>query len=230
MNFEIINEQFAEPETRDINNEAFWQKLSETFQMTLDMLKETAEREGIDLDAFDMEEAEERESLNQEITENHECSRIAKAYGDMVEDWFDSASDLFEQKEDELNQNKWLDMPDVNSVGKSDSFEEALQVVRWYQHQIYIKLMRAIQGDLEERLDAFSEFPKDSNGSAKVALIGIDRSIAAWGEIRNHFPLYDASILKMLVHLEQLRRRVENAFPDARAFMRPGFDKIDLNS
>jgi hypothetical protein len=230
MNFEIINEQFAGPETRDINNEAFWQKLSETFQMTLDMLKETAEREGIDLDAFDMEEAEEQESLNQDITENHECSRTAKAYGDMVDDWFDSASDLFEQKEDELNQNKWLEMPNVNSFGKSDSFEEALQVVRWYQHQIYVKLMRAIHGNLEERLDAFSEFPKDSDGSAKIALIGIDRSIAAWGEIRNHFPLYDASILKMLVHLEQLRRKVEKAFPDARAFMRPGFDKIDLNS
>ncbi len=230
MNFEIINEQFAEPETRDINNEAFWQKLSETFQMTLDMLKETAEREGIDLDAFDKEEAEEQERLNQEITEDHECSRAAKAYGDMVDDWFDSASDLFEQKEDELNQNKWLEIPDVNSVGKSDSFEEALQVVRWYQHQIYVKLMRAIHGDLEEKSDAFSEFPKDSEGSAKVALIGIDRSIAAWGEIRNHFPLYDASILKMLVHLEQLRRKVEKAFPDARAFIRPGFDKIDLNS
>ena len=86
------------------------------------------------------------------------------------------------------------------------------------------------KGDLEERIDDFSEFSKDSDGSAKVALIGIDRSIAAWGEIRNHFPLYVASILKMLVHLEQLRRKVEKAFPDARTFIRPGFDKIDLNS
>jgi hypothetical protein len=31
------------------------------------------------------------------------------------------------------------------------------------------------------------------------------------------------------LHLEQLRKNVEKAFPDARAFIRPGFDKVDLN-
>jgi hypothetical protein len=230
MNFAIITEQFGEPATRDLNNKAFWQKLSETFQMTLDMLKETAEREGIDLDSFDTEETEELERLNREAAENHECCRAAKVYGEMVNDWFDSARDLFEQKEDELNQKKWLEIPKENLVGKNDSFEDALQVIGWYQHQIYVKLLRAIHGYREDKPEAFSEFPKDFDGSAKIALIGIDRSIAAWGEIRTYFPLYDASLLKLLLHLEQLRRRVEKTFPSARAFIRPGFDKIDLNS
>ena len=230
MNFEIINEQFVEPETLDINNKAFWQRLSETFQMTLDMLKEKAELEGIDLDAFNTDETEAVARLNRERAENHECSRAAKVYSDLVDDWFDSARDLFEEKADEMNQNKWLELTNENLVGKSVSFEEALQVTRWYQHQIYVKLMRAIHGYLEEKPDAFSEFPKDFDGSAKIALIGIDRSIAAWGEIRNHFPLYDANILKLLVHLEQLRRSAEKTFPHARTFIRPGFDTINLNS
>ncbi len=90
--------------------------------------------------------------------------------------------------------------------------------------------MRAVRGELDEEPEDFDEYPKDSDGSAKVALIGIERSIAAWGEIRSHFPLQDDEVLEMLVHLEQLRRKVEKAFPDARAFIRPGFDKIDLNS
>jgi hypothetical protein len=90
--------------------------------------------------------------------------------------------------------------------------------------------MRAIRGELDERLEPLDEFPKDSDGSAKVALIGLDRSIAAWGEIRNLFPHRDHDILDILVNLEQLRRNVEKAFPEARAFIRPGFDKIDLNS
>jgi hypothetical protein len=148
----------------------------------------------------------------------------------MVNDWFDSARDFFVQKEDEMNQNKWIEIPNENFVEKNDSLEDALEVVLWYQHQIYVKLLRAIHGYREEKPEAFSEFPKDSDGSAKIALIGIDRSIAAWGEIRNYFPLYDASLLKLLVHLEQLRRRVEKTFPSARAFIRPGFDKTDLNS
>jgi hypothetical protein len=36
--------------------------------------------------------------------------------------------------------------------------------------------------------------------------------------------------MDILVHLEQLRRKAEKTFPNARAFIRPGFDKIDLNS
>jgi hypothetical protein len=230
MNFEINNEQFAKPETLDIHNKAFWQKLSETFQMTLDMLKETAELEGIDLDSFDTDETEALERLHLEVAENHECSRAAKLYSELVDDWFNSARDLFEQEADEMNQNKWLEIPNENLVGRNDSFEDALQVIRWYQHQIYVKLLRAIHGYREEKPDLSSEFLNDVDGSAKIALIGIDRSIAAWGEIRNNFPLYDASLLKLLVHLEQLRRSVEKTFPSARAFIRPGFDKIDLNS
>jgi len=90
--------------------------------------------------------------------------------------------------------------------------------------------MRAIRGELRERPEILDEFPKDSDGSAKVALIAIDRSIAAWGEIRNVFPIRERDILDLIARLDRLRRKVEKEFPDARAFIRPGFDKIDLNS
>jgi hypothetical protein len=30
--------------------------------------------------------------------------------------------------------------------------------------------------------------PRDSDGSAKVALLGIDRSLVAWTRMRQHFP------------------------------------------
>jgi hypothetical protein len=59
---------------------------------------------------------------------------------------------------------------------------------------------------------------------------GIDRSIAAWEAMPHVVPLLEKAILDMQVHLEQLRREVEKAFPAAREFIRPGFDKIDLNS
>lgn len=69
---------------------------------------------------------------------------------------------------------------------------------------------------------------KDSDGSAKVALIGIDEGVAAWATLHKHFPEEEDSILKLLVHLERLRRHSEKEFPNARAFVRPGFDTIDL--
>lgn len=230
MNFEISKEQFADQETRDIKNEKFWQKLAETLQVTLDLLKESAEREGIDLDSIDIEEAAEEERLNEEITKNHECCRAAKVYGEMVDNWFDSMEDLFEKNEDEVNLKDQYELENVYPFEKSEGIEDAVQVIRWYQYQIYVKLMRAIRGNLEDKTEALDEYARDSDGSAKVALIAIDRSMAAWGEIREHFPLHDDNILDLLKHLDCLCRKVEEVFSAARGFIRPGFDKIDLNS
>ena len=177
-----------------------------------------------------MEEYQEQERLNDELARNHECSRAAKLYSEMVGDWFSSAEDLLAPNDEELNPEVSEDVRDGDSTEIVSGFGEAVEVVRWYQHLTYVKLMRAIRGELDERLESLDEFSKDSDGSAKVALIAIDRSLAAWGEIRSCFPHNNNDILNILVHLEQLRRKVEKAFPDARAFIRPGFDKIDLNS
>lgn len=228
MNFALSEKQFDDPQSRDITNKAFWQKLGEMFQVTLDMVREMAEEQGIDLDSLDVEGVAEEERLKDETARNHECSLAAKAYGKMVDNWFDSAKGLFEQKEDELNMKVRLELPNVNPVEEATSLEDTVQVIRWYQHQIWVKLMRAISGELEERPEFLDEFPKDSDGSAKVALIAIDRSIAAWGEMFRHFPEQEDEILDLLVHLDRLRRKVEEAFPNARAFVRPGFDEIQL--
>ena len=75
----------------------------------------------------------------------------------------------------------------------------------------------------------FNDFPRDSDGSAKVALIGIDRSISAWGEMIKHFQDQDDKIVDIIAHLNGLRERTEIEFPKARAFVRPGFDEINSN-
>ena len=227
MNFALSEEQFPDPEARDIDHELFWQKLAETFQMTLELLKEMAEEEGIDLDALDLEAAAEEERFNEETAKNHECSRAAKRYGEMVDLWFDSAKGLFEEKADELRLKVALDIPNVNPVGEAVRLKDAVEIIRWYQHQIYVKLMRALRGEVIEEPEILDEFPKDSDGSAKVALIAMDRSIAAWGQMRKHFPEREDEILDLLVHLDRLRRKIEKVFPAARAFVRPGFDEID---
>ena len=66
---------------------------------------------------------------------------------------------------------------------------------------------------------------RDADGSAKVALIGIDRSLAAWAALRSHFPDQEDAILDFLLRLARIRRQAEKLFPNARAFVRPGFDE-----
>ncbi|MBW2259154.1 MAG: hypothetical protein JRF18_01690 [Deltaproteobacteria bacterium] len=155
---------------------------------------------------------------------------MAKAYAEMVDEWFDSAREISEQEEDASAAEMQIQIPITDPLGMSAICEDAMEVVRWYQHQIYVKLMRAVGGSLREQHEPPDEFPKDSDGSTKVALIGIDRSIGAWGELRTCFVQYNDKVLDILVHLKILRGNVEEAFPAAREFIRPGFDKVNLNS
>ena len=101
-------------------------------------------------------------------------------------------------------------------------------MIQWYQYQIAVKLMRALscRSDGWEDEPEMAEFPKDSDGSAKVALIGIDRSIAAWRLVQLSLPDRVDSIVPLILQLERLRKRVENSFPEARGFVRPGFDEV----
>jgi hypothetical protein len=149
------------------------------------------------------------------MAEGHEICRAAKTYSNLVEDWFSSAASL---------------IPASPAIDGGDTgLEETLEVIRWYQHFIYVKLMRAVQGEMGEREEGADEFPRDSEGSAKIALIGIDRSIGAWGTVYAADLLHDEKILRFVAYLDRLREEVEKTFPEARSFIRPGFDRIDLN-
>ena len=229
LNFAMSDEHYDDPASRDIENEKFWKKLSETFQMTMEMVKEMADKEGIDLDAIDTEELEKETRLKNDISENHECCRKAYRYLEMVEEWFDSASHLFEGPEAEDTSIPTFKLPEINPLHQQLDQADALQVIRWYQHFIYVKLRRAVRGKLDKDSEDWDEYQKDSDGSAKIALVAIDRSIAAWGEIRNHFLARQDDILGFITCLDGLQRKVKEEFPNATSFIRPGFDKIDLN-
>jgi hypothetical protein len=230
MSFALSEEEFADQETRDITNERFWKKLGETLRAALELVREMAEREGIDLDSLEMEEVAREERLRDQLAGNHRCSRAAKLYAEMVDDWFESVADLLRLGEGHSPLGDWLEPFDAAHSDQSPGVRDAVEVVRWYQHQICVKLMRALRGALEERDEMQDEFPRDSDGSAKVSLIGIDRSIAAWQEIRQGIPLGADGALDILIFLRRLRRAVEKEFPHARTFIRPGFDRIDLNA
>jgi hypothetical protein len=118
-----------------------------------------------------------------------------------------------------------MGLPRSETEKKVDNLTDIVEVIRWYQFQIYVKIMRAVTGKLEDFDTPNDGYPKDSDGSAKVALIGIDRSVAAWGKILTVFPEHEDDFYKILLHLEQLRRQTETEFPDARNFIRPGFDE-----
>ena len=225
LNFEMSEEKFGDLENVDITNEVFWQKLSETFAETLSMLKEMAAEKGIDLDSIELDEEDGFKRRLEDPSVVHIISHMAKSYITMVDEWFDSNVYIFEDDQPELKAAAAADStqspPDEDTITLIDSVE----VIRWYQYQMYVKLRRALDSARDEATDReLDDYPKDSDGSAKVSLIGMDRSISAWGKIITYFPDAEDEILGIIAHLDRLRRRTETEFADARAFVRPGFD------
>jgi hypothetical protein len=192
----------------DLRNEAFWQKLSVVFQETREMIVEWAKDAGVDLNGS-KDEDESRQHRKRQLVDNHPLTKAGKKYANAASDWFRVLDQMSEVPEN------------------FEQLEDAREVVQWYQYQIAVKTMRALSGRKEELEEdpEIIEFPKDSDGSAKVALIGIDRSIAAWRLMQLSLPERAASIVPLILQLERLRNRVDKAFPEARDFVRPGFDE-----
>lgn len=220
-NCTLVEEEFGDLKESDSSNEAFWQKLTEILQNTYDILKEIADAEGIDIDAIDDElgfEGRESDALEHLIT------HLSKIYLQTVDNWFTAHQDLFLDKEVELNQIHVLDSQE-NPARDAFSINDAIEVIRWYQFQIHVKLERAIDSAADEKRYGADEGLKDSDGSAKVALIGMDRSLSAWKILLSHFSHEKEGIVDLISSLESLKNRTESQFPDARAFVRPGFDE-----
>jgi hypothetical protein len=226
LNFEMSEEKFGDLQDGDISNEVFWQKLGETLQETMTMLLEMAEERGIDLDSLDIDDNKEFENSFEEKLVVHMTTHMAKSYIEIAENWFNDNVYIFE---DDASQPAVVYEADsAKSYPQEDTVTliDSVEVIRWYQHQIFVKLQRAIHSFQDEEIEIQNGFPKDSDGSTKVALIGMDRSISAWGKMIKYFPDQKENILNIVTHLDRLRRRTEKKFPDARAFVRPGFDEI----
>ncbi len=226
MNFAMTRQYSGDPEASDITNEKFWQSISDIFKVTREMLEETAEELGIDLDAIDFEESAREEAVKDKIVKNHECCRTAKKYYEMVAEFFESEYSPSLKVVDEEHVRNAAALQKKDGLEGPRTVDEMIEIIYWYHHFIYIKLMRAVRGILGNSEEIWDDFPKDSDGSAKAALIALDRSMAAWGHMHRFFPAHQDQIMAIIVHLERLRNRAEKIFPEARNFVRPGFDEI----
>jgi hypothetical protein len=189
-------------------------------KLTLDMVRDTAGEMGVDLD--ELLNGPDGDSLDPttEGTVVHLIAHLAKNYADGVDAWFQGDIHGLETPPAGPQPRLLGTVESKAGVGVQD----AVEVIGWYQHQIYIKLCRALDSVGKEFNDIAGEFPGDADGSAKVALIAIDRSISAWGVLLKLCPDRKTDILQLVRLLESLRNRVESEFPHARDFVRPGFD------
>ena len=204
----------------DVNNEEFWENIRENFQLAFEMLQEGAEKWGIDLDAEPDEQTVQRDRRREEIIENDPLLKDAMSYAETVTSWMEARNALFAGKAQAIEREIEMDLPGHDPLPDVISLHEAVEVIRWYQHFLYPKIARAMMG-LTEDTDEYRMH--DVNGSAKIALIAIERSIGAWQTLGKLLEQPD-EVLDLQIMLSRIRTELEKRVPGAMAFKRPGFD------
>jgi hypothetical protein len=106
---------------------------------------------------------------------------------------------------------------------------DAVETIGWFSSLISAKIFRAVFGLAESSERDDEDIQTDYDGSAKVALIGIAESRAAWAVLMEHGKAtadgVPAQAVRMLGALEEA---VRARFPLALEFVRPGFDEPDV--
>jgi len=226
MSYNMDKARGWEPgKTGDTSPQEVWERLKQTFDQTRQIIESLAREHGLEVPAAanDAEQTEQTR-VSREGARNHELVTDARAYLKAADAWFRDEKALFSEKGEELMLRESMGMGGTSEEVKA--LKDAVEVIRWYQPFIYVKLTRAFSSRATE--SALSEqFPRDSDGTAKTALIAIDRSIEAWTSLRGHFPEKTDGILDVLIQLDRIRKGTEQEFPKARDFVRPGFDERD---
>ena len=221
-NFSIGEFLEIDSETFDLENDRFWNTIRESFELTFALLQEAVEELEIDFTEVDPEIVEAEERSNDQVRRSP-IGISTMAYIRLVDRWFQEAGTRFHQKGDELSRIALVEVERMDVEEDLSDLKDCVDVIRWYQMQIHVKIMRAMHGREDEVVE---DRPGDSDGSAKVALIGVDRSIGAWARMwKRHFPEEEDVILPVLSHLERVRRQIDSEFPNARSFIRPGLDE-----
>lgn len=199
-------EASAPPEW-DLGSRGAFDGRGETFLPTLATLRRFALERKIDVDRIDLEEIARLDPGAEVLTAADLLYKAAFIYAMRVHDW----------------------LTEYDAPGPSGSEEaaDAVEIVRWYQFFIAATLHRVAQQEEQGTPELVPIAHHDVNGAAKVVLCAIDRSIAAWCQLLHEVPDSEKQVLDLLVRLTRLRTETERAFPQARSFLRPGFDTMD---
>jgi len=187
----------------NISMEDTLKRVSNIFALTMEMLHEMAEDVGIDLN--DLDDVEIPKHIPGELEE------LATDYGIAVYKWVAKNREFFNQQ---------IEMYYSIDEKVSKMINEVIQVISWYGPLLGAKTHRAMyKADYEVESDNY-----DKLGSAKIALISLERSIGAFSFILNNIPEKEDESLKFLATLTKIKRLLKDTYPEAMSFKRPGFD------
>ncbi len=220
LNHSIEEDQNCKLEEIDEANERFWYSIKDSFELAFSLIEDLAKEEGVDLESIEIDEDDEIDNKVDILT------HISMNYANMVDEWFENNQNIIENELLKPKKQSHLQLIHPHTTQIPISLKEVIEVISYYKYAITVKLSRAIKSRDNEANMRLEEMSKDSDGSAKIALIEIERSMSAWSELLKYFDTEKKDILKIICHLKQILEMAEKEFPQARSFIRPGLDQI----
>lgn len=195
------------------DNEAFARNLANILADAKKMLVEKAEEMGIDLSDVNVGETTTLRREKRSKVRSERLAELAEKYA------FDTLP-VLEAKD------QWLGTTGVDA----EIIDDVFAVLYWYQFFIAAKLQRGISGIIDdedgtEDRDQLIDTQSDANGSVKIGLIAVERSILAWTYLLSKEN--SSTVRPMIELLEKIKLMAEQKFPYAHDFVRPGFDEIE---
>jgi L-rhamnose mutarotase len=229
-----IAESKLSDEQKDMTNEAFWLNISDNFANAIALLRKEADKRGFSLEMSAEEQAEyaeQQKKINKEVKDSV-LMKTSHDYSIAVHKWQGKMRPFLENKRDEFIQFFEMGLHDEQEIlAKADKIKESLDVILWYSFFISAKFNRALHGKLEDDgWERENGFQRDFDGSAKIALIGAERSLTAWAQLSESLPDMMDDMLPMMANLQKIIRMGDSEFDEARQFKRPGFDTLNTNA
>jgi hypothetical protein len=228
----LLFSQESKISTYEILHNGDISNIGEIFQKEIDKL---SEKDG-EFDDFEIDDEDDKDffaddefdSLDEEDDDdnyfqksNHPMEELSNEYfrqAHLLIITLDKKYNLYSFPKEKLN--------DPSFKKLHDNFE----VFSWFHAFIHVKIKRALWGkheiskEFDEEMKEISKY--DMDGTAKVAIIGINRSINALNNLYNILPEFAKEISELLITIGKTLNLAEIEFPDHHKFIRPGFDTL----
>ncbi len=166
---------------------------------------------------------EEDAAFRRQQVKNHPIAQLSHKYLRTSGEWLRNEADLLEVTGQQ--QLRVVEMGIRNydeALATLNALKDAWEMIKWYRTLIPVKAMSALRVLSDPITDP--HLNDYYLGKAKLVLVCIDRSLGAWQTMLDSYPEKIDEALDALALLSRIRREMEELFPDARGFKRPGLD------
>jgi len=201
----------------DMNDKKFWTELENSFKLVKDMLTEYMKEHNISLPTdeenakieLEMKKIDDTIKSNPLIVESKIYNRTTTNYL-RENDYFVPEPAAINEEDKEIENLKRL--------------QDAIEVILYYKNLIYVKLSRALHSFYTDDEDEYEGYEEDKLVSARLAVVIIERSMAAWHFILEKNSNQSDMIIDLLLQLNKIKDGIEKLIPKVVDYKRPYFD------